>query len=148
MPSAPLHGDPYRPEVSERLYGEVLLTAAEQIVDAGESLIVDATFLRRRDRQRFQRLAERCAAGFLILDCRVGKDLAEARIRRRQQQGFDPSEADLTVLRAQLDQRQALGSDESMYSVVVENTDDLSGESWQRLVDQLKSAKIEPPLNM
>jgi aminoglycoside phosphotransferase family enzyme/predicted kinase len=144
MPATPLHGDPYQPEVSELLYGELLLTVAEQIVDAGESLIVDATFLRRGDRLRFQRLAERRAAGFRILDCRVGKDLAEARIRRRQQQGFDPSEADLQVLRAQWDQREALGSDESVYSVVVENTDDLSSEAWQRLVDQLTSAKMHP----
>ena len=143
MALAPLHGNPYGPEVSERLYGEVLLSAAEQIVAAGESLIVDATFLRRGDRQRFQRLAERCAAGFLILDCRVGKELAEARIRRRQQEGYDPSEADVAVLRAQWDQREALGSDESPYSIVVDQTDELSAEDWQRLLTRLKANKTE-----
>ena len=121
----------------------MLLSAAEQIVAAGESLIVDATFLRRGDRQRFQRLAERCAAGFLILDCRVGKELAEARIRRRQQEGYDPSEADVAVLRAQWDQREALGSDESPYSIVVDQTDELSAEDWQRLLTRLKANKTE-----
>ena len=52
----------------------------------------------------------------------------------------------MNVLRAQWDQREALGSDESIYSVVVENTDDLSSEAWQRLVDQLTSAKVHPLL--
>lgn len=142
LASTPLQGDHYRPEVSERLYGEVLLNAAERILGAGESLIVDATFLRRADRQRFQQLAQRSGARFLILSCRVGKELAAARICQRQQQGGDPSEADLKVLEAQWEQRQSLSEEECGHALVVDRNRDLEGEAWQRLLDELNQSTM------
>jgi hypothetical protein len=105
-------GDPYRPEVSEHLYAERLPACAAAVLDGGLSLIVDATFLRRRDRQRLRRLAERRGARFLLLDCRVSPELARQRIAGRRRRGGDPSEADADVLAMQLRQRQEPGPDE------------------------------------
>ncbi|MFN7899970.1 MAG: AAA family ATPase [Synechococcaceae cyanobacterium] len=133
----PLRGDPYRPELNARLYGEVLLNAAELILGAGESVIVDATFLRRDDRQRFQRLAQGCGARFHILDCRVRAEVAAARIVSRRQQGKDPSEADVDVMRAQWSQREELGGDELLSTLEVDRNGELEGEGWQRLLAQL-----------
>ncbi|MEB3361251.1 MAG: AAA family ATPase [Synechococcaceae cyanobacterium] len=135
--STPWAGDPYRPEVSERLYGDVLLNAAQLALDAGESVIVDATFLRRSDRTTYAQLAQRYAARFLILDCRVDHAVAEARINQRQQQGCDPSEADLDVLRLQWEQREPLGDQERTQAVVVDHNEELGGDAWQRLLTQL-----------
>jgi len=105
-------GDPYRPEVSQHLYGERLPACAEAVLDGGLSLIVDATFLRREDRRRMLGLAERRGAGFLLLDCRVSPELARQRIAGRRRWGRDPSEADAAVLAVQLRQREELDADE------------------------------------
>ena len=137
LASQPLSGDPYRPEVSERLYGDVLLSAAEQALLAGENMIVDATFLRRSQRHRFQQLARRCGVRCRILDCRVSEAVAASRIERRQRQGTDPSEANLTVLRAQWDQREPLEAEELEVSLVVDLDGGLEQQTWTWLLTQL-----------
>jgi aminoglycoside phosphotransferase family enzyme/predicted kinase len=134
---APLSGDPYRPEVHELLFGELLPRAAELALRAGQSLIVDATFLRRRDRQCFQQLAERCSARFHILDCRIRFDLAAARIRRRQEQGLDPSEATIDVLQAQWHQRDPLDPADLEHTLPLDCNTDLTRERWQWLLTTL-----------
>jgi uncharacterized protein len=101
-PQACLAGDPYRREVSERLYSERLPACAEAVLAAGFSLVVDATFLHREQRDRLRSVAERCGARFVILDCVCPEALAERRIERRLRNGKDPSDADATVLRDQL----------------------------------------------
>ena len=80
---APLSGDPYRPEVTERLYQCHLPRQAGWILEAGLSVVVDATFLTRRQRRRMEELAREHAARFLILDCPISEDLARRRIARR-----------------------------------------------------------------
>ena len=140
LASTPWGGDPYRPEVSQRLYGDVLLNAAQLALDAGESVVVDATFLRRSDRQKYEQLAQRSDVRFLILDCQVDYALAAARIRRRQAEGCDPSEADLNVLRVQWEQREPLGDQELHHTVVVDLNRELAGQAWQQLLGQLALA--------
>ena len=130
-------GDPYRPEINELLFGELLPKAAELALRAGESLIVDATFLRRRDRQRFQQLAKRCGARFHILDCQVRPDLAAARIRERQQQGLDPSEANIDVLQTQWDQQDPLDPADLEHTLPLDCNTDLTRERWQLLLTTL-----------
>lgn len=117
---ARFEGDPYRAEVSDHLYGERLPACAEAALDGGLSVIVDATFLRRRDRQRMRRLAERRGAPFLILDCRVSPGLARERIAGRRRRGEDPSEADAEVLAMQLGRVEHLGPEERDRCLTVE----------------------------
>jgi hypothetical protein len=134
--TARFEGDPYRQEVSDHLYGERLTACAEAVLDGGLCLIVDATFLRRRDRQRLRRLAERRGAPFLLLDCRVSAELARQRIAARRGWGTDPSEADAEVLSAQLWQREELGPDERdrCFTVLPEMVPDTaSGEGREGL---------------
>lgn len=94
----PRSGDPYRTEISDWLYGEHLPACAEAVIGAGFGVIVDATFLRRSQRLRFAQLADRLGVPFAILACRTTPDLARRRLDRRQRQGLDPSDADLSVL--------------------------------------------------
>ena len=105
----------YQPAVSQRLYAEVLPAAAEAALAAGLAVVVDATFLRRSQRQAFQDLAARCGAGFGILAPSAPWPLIEARIAQRRAEGGDPSEADRAVARRQLEQIEPLSDDEQKW---------------------------------
>jgi len=112
-----LGADPYAASVSEALYGTVLEDAAAAALAAGLAVVVDATFLKRQQRQGFRRLAAVAGAGFGILDCPVTTALARRRIASRQASGVDPSEADASVLEQQLAGQVPLDSAERAWVV-------------------------------
>ena len=112
-------GDPYAAEVSDALFLQHLPSLALGLLQAGFSVIVDATFLRQRYRRAMAEVAERCAVPLRILDLQVPLPLLQQRIRARQRAGFDPSDADLAVLGQQLQQRQPLDRGEQALSIPV-----------------------------
>jgi uncharacterized protein len=82
------------------------------VLRSGWSVIIDATFLLRSQRQPFRELARN-----LDIDCRlvsfdVAPDTLRRRIVERQQAGHDPSDATLEVLAGQLDRAEAVQADE------------------------------------
>ena len=101
-PVAERSGDPYRSEVSEELFAQRLPALAQQLIGAGFPVVVDATFLRRLDRQRMADLAARLGVPFLILEPQAPVAVARERIRRRLRHGRDPSDATEAVLEQQL----------------------------------------------
>lgn len=84
----------------ERTYAR-LLAEADEILDAGYPVIVDATFIKRARRDGFRRLAERRGVPFRIFHCSASLDAMRRRIRSRAARGGDASEADLEVLERQ-----------------------------------------------
>ena len=82
---------------------------------------LDATFLSRDQRQLYEQLAQRRGAGFAILDCSAGIDRALERIRLRQQQKNDPSEADGVVLAMQLERLEPLSIAEQRFRVAADD---------------------------
>jgi aminoglycoside phosphotransferase family enzyme/predicted kinase len=79
-----------------------LAAAADTLLRHGFDAIVDATFLRRRDRLEFRQVAAANAARFAILECRASADELKSRVARRASGGKDASEAGLAVLEHQL----------------------------------------------
>ena len=79
-----------------------LFELAEMLLGAGWSVIVDATFLKRADRELFRALAQRAGAEFSILAPEATAEQLRVRILDRQVQGQDASEATLDVLARQL----------------------------------------------
>jgi predicted kinase len=79
---------------------ERLRRLARQALAAGHQVIVDATFLRRNDRDRMRQVADALQRRCVILDFATGADLAlmRERVRQRRAQGGDVSEADEAVL--------------------------------------------------
>lgn len=112
-------GDPYAPGVSEELFAERLPQAAAAVLEAGFTAIVDATFLRRLDRQRMGAVAAAAGVPLLILDLQAPSGLLRQRISRRQRLGQDPSDADLAVLDQQLRSRESLSAAELRLAVAV-----------------------------
>jgi len=89
----------YSAEATERTYRQ-LLTLAGKILAAGYSVIVDATFLQRAQRDPFRRLALAQGAGLTVLDMIAPPAVLRQRLVQRK---GDASDADLAVLAHQLE---------------------------------------------
>ena len=89
-----------------------LLDAARAALDGGRPVIVDATCLRRDQRDPFRDEARARAVPFAVLACEAPHALLRERVARRALEGRDASEADLAVLDAQCRDAEAFDADE------------------------------------
>ena len=79
---------------------------------AGWSVIVDATFLQRSERDAFRALANELGLAFEILAPQASAAQLRQRIQARSALGRDASEATLDVLEQQMQTLEPLGADE------------------------------------
>lgn len=91
----------YSVEANQLTY-QRLLHLAEQLLTAGWSVIVDAAFLRRSERDIFFQLAEKLGVDFSILAPQADAEVLAARISHRLAHEQDASEATPGVLERQL----------------------------------------------
>jgi aminoglycoside phosphotransferase family enzyme/predicted kinase len=101
----------YGSQASEQTYASLRERAA-QLLDSGWSVLVDAAFLRRHERDAFAALAASKNCPFGILAPQAPLQVLRQRIGERQARGGDPSEATLQVLEQQLQWLEPLGADE------------------------------------
>lgn len=116
--SAKLGIDIYTPQATIDTF-ESLLQRTRDALQAGYPVIVDAAFLQGDWRRRFQALAAELGVPFLILDCRAHPDTLRQRVATRHAACADASEADVDVLKRQLENRQPLAPDEQACAIVV-----------------------------
>jgi aminoglycoside phosphotransferase family enzyme/predicted kinase len=112
-PDAASDGSIYTPDATVRTYAR-LAELAEAAITAGWSVIVDAAFLKRAERDQFRALAVRLGVPFDILAPQASPDEMARRIAARQD---DASEATVAVLEQQLCWYEPLGSDEKIAPV-------------------------------
>lgn len=107
---------------------------ATEIINAGYSVIVDATFLQQQMRQQFFQLAEQLAIPFRIVHTFSDQYTLQSRINSRAGQKDNVSDADQQVLQQQLSNSEALTSDELDYTIEIDTTEaaDLS-PLWKKL---------------
>ncbi len=109
----------YRTEISEQVYQHMHDTA-ELILQAGYSVIVDATFIKRHHRDIYRKLAATQGVAFKILHMYAEEAIIFSRLHKRQQQPQQISEAGediYHVLRADLD---VLAEDESCHIIKID----------------------------
>ncbi len=82
----------YQPQAIDKVY-EVALHQARVLLEAGEHVIVDATWSHAQHRLQAQALAENTTSTFAELRCIAAPSVCAARIVQRQSGGFDASEA-------------------------------------------------------
>lgn len=109
-PDADSGGTIYTPEATVRTYVR-LADLAEQMLAAGWSVIVDAAFLKRAERDRFHTLAQRCGVPFAILAPTATPEVLARRIAARRN---DASEATSAVLEQQMRWFEPPGKDEQL----------------------------------
>jgi len=115
----------------------VLLEHTESVVNAGYPVIVDATFLNKKQRMEFRNLSEDCGVPFQILDIKASRDVLESRIIAREEQGRDASEADLSVLAYQLKTAEPFATDEEPFVVEVNAEQQIDRPGLVLLAQQL-----------
>jgi len=134
-----------RSGVGTGLYSAVVNTAtyrrlgelAQEALRAGFSVVVDAAFLKRTEREAFRAIAEQLDCPFAILDFHAPLEMLRARIVRRLERANDASEADLAVLDHQLAAREPLTPAEMDASFAVDATEPASHELWRPLIERL-----------
>jgi aminoglycoside phosphotransferase family enzyme/predicted kinase len=109
----------YSADTTRRVYGKMTEHAAG-LLEAGYSVILDATFLEHAQRKR---AAARLGGGglpVLILSCEAEVDTLHRRVARRERADADASDAGPRVLERQLSQDRSFADDEA---VIVVRTD-------------------------
>jgi aminoglycoside phosphotransferase family enzyme/predicted kinase len=115
-----LSADLYTAAKSQQTYDR-LVELATAILDGGFSVIVDAAFLKRTDRQTFQRLAQQRHVPWQILDVTASVETLRSRVQQRAAQGHDASEANLLVLEHQLQTADPLDATELACAVTIDS---------------------------
>jgi len=124
--ASPVGGGAYAADATVRTYGR-LLELAGSVIDAGYTAIVDATFLKKAQRDMFRRYAVARGVPFVILDILADEATLRTRIRQRLAAQRDASEADLAVLEHQLATQESLQPDEIPYRAEVDSTTATAG---------------------
>ena len=132
-------GEPYSTEVTRQTYLR-LLKLAEEVIDAGYSCIVDATFQQMEQRKPFIQLAQKHNTQVTVVHCHAPFRELGQRIDSRARQGSDPSEATLSVLCKQIETFQAPAEAEGCKLVRL----DTSESNWQDCVDSALVRGVPP----
>jgi len=114
---SPLDGGLYTEAQTQAVYAE-MLRVSEKLLEAGENVLVDATFLDRRSRSVFQAAAAGLGTDCVIVHCQAPQATLDDRVRSRERKGECVSEAGPEVMRQQLSQFEPIMPEE--LSVVVD----------------------------
>jgi predicted kinase len=126
-----LQGGIYTPAASRLTYEQLaMLTTA--IINAGYSVILDAAFLKRSQRDIFRHLAARLGTPFIVLDLQAAVEILQKRVLQRQMKNQDASEAGIEVLETQLRAQEPLAQDELPYVLRIAADESLDAEAVGR----------------
>ena len=89
-------------EATTRATYAQLASLARVVVETGISVVVDAAFLNRWQRDLFRALARELGTPFLIVSCHTPQAVLRERVAMRERTAADASEATLAVLDHQL----------------------------------------------
>jgi aminoglycoside phosphotransferase family enzyme/predicted kinase len=125
----------YTPDVTQRTYARLAQQAA-RVVEAGFTVVVDATFLKRAQRDAFRHLAAQLGVLCTILEFRAPEERLRHRVAQRSAQADDASEADLAVLPGQFAALEPLTAEEQASALTID-TD--APQAPQRLLEAVRA---------
>ncbi len=128
----------YSSDMTNQTY-QCLLDLASLIVQAGPSVIVDATFLKKSHRKQFKALAKSLKVPFIILDVQASESTLRSRIRKRTKQDKDASEATLAVLERQLESDEPITDSETATTIKVDTEKEVDMEKLVQLIKKVTS---------
>ena len=112
---SPVGGGLYASDIDRRTYDR-LAAVARTVIRAGDTVVVDAAFLKRWQRDLLRTVADDLGVRFVIADCAAPQSVLRERVIRRLEHDRDASEATLDVLASQLATEEPLGPDERSLS--------------------------------
>jgi aminoglycoside phosphotransferase family enzyme/predicted kinase len=96
-----------------------LAELARLVLAEGYSVMIDAAFLLRAQRDLLRVTAREAGIPFVILDLEVPEAVLRRRLLQRRLEGTDASEATLAVLAGQFERREPLATDERAEAVTI-----------------------------
>lgn len=129
--SASVPGGIYSEATSDRLFAR-MLEQARALLDAGQPVLVDATFIRAARRAPFIKLARQLGLPWRILYFDAPEPVLRERVRQRQAAGLDASEADEAVLGSQLAARDPLDADELAHTLHIDSSQPVDWADWDQ----------------
>ena len=96
---------------------------ARTLIQAGFSVVVDATFLRKHQRELFSRLAQEQACAWFILDVFAPEAVLAERIKRRSREGHDASDATVAIMERQQEIDEHFTQAEQLHVISVDSRD-------------------------
>jgi len=135
----------YGPAANRASYAR-LGELARSVIAADFTAVIDATFLRRADRDALRDLAAELQVPLAILDFRTPEALLRQRIEKRAAAGQDASDADLAVLEEQLRGNEPLQDDERPIVAAIDSPEPIAGEpfSVERLICEIDARASVP----
>ena len=119
-----LRGDPielYGADMDTRTYIRVE-EITELLLRAGQTVILDATFLKQRVRQRFEKLAERYDYPLRIIHCDAPDRVIRQRLEKRLIESDRASDADISIYEQQLVRNEPLSEVEQGLTLNADTT--------------------------
>jgi len=102
----------YSPEVSAETY-ERLFTLADSLLTAGHHVVLDAAFLKKKQRVSARSVASSLGVASVLVCAEAPVEVLRLRIEERATRKDEASEADLAVLQHQLESAARVGTDEA-----------------------------------
>lgn len=121
-------------EASDEVY-RTLALESEQILRAGFPVMVSGSFLKRRQRERFERLADAQGVYLVLLQCSPSDAWVEQQIHNRAVVADNPTGANMNLLVHQRQQLEPLTTHEETYTRQIDTSEP---EQIGRLVQELK----------
>lgn len=138
----------YSPDATRRTYDR-LAALTRSVVESGYVALVDASFLKRWQRDRFRSLARAAGLPFVVLDCAAPIRTLADRVAARAARADDASEAGREVLAHQIDTAEPLDAVEREFVLACDTTllrpESLPGGTIDDLKRMLRSAISREP---
>jgi aminoglycoside phosphotransferase family enzyme/predicted kinase len=112
----------YHSDITEHTYDQ-LRDFARTLIQYGFLVVVDATFLRHHQREKFMRLAHESRCPWFIVDVFAPQTVLTERIERRVYEGHDASDATVEVMRRQQETEEPFTQEEQVHVIIVDSTD-------------------------
>jgi hypothetical protein len=112
----------YRTNATGRTYA-ALLDAARRTLARGETVVLDASFMRRADRKAAQEVAEETGARFRLVVCDCRDDIIRARLLARIGKANEPSDGRIELLDDQMARFEPISPKERRHAATWDSTD-------------------------
>ena len=121
----PLEAGLYHSDMTASTYTR-LQGLARTLLQAGLSVVVDATFLQHHQRELFGQLAEEQECKWIIVDVFAPESVLTERIERRSREAQDASDATVEVMKRQQEIEELFTEEEQLHVIRVDSTDKMA----------------------
>ena len=119
---------------------------SEMLLRSGQTVIIDATFLKHRTRRRFEQLANRLGCPLRIIACSAPVDVIRQRLTCRQLDSGCETEADFEVYAQQCERAEPLNAGELTIALSADTSESEPGRLAHALATDLAAQGLVIPV--